>query len=119
VKVTYRQAARDDLIRQFRYYLVEQNLPEIALRFKSAVKRTVKALSQRPRIAPRYILRNTELKTLRSWPVAGFEALRLYFLLEHDTIRIIRILHGKRNVRAILQADRQPQTSYNTSGDPS
>lgn len=109
MQVTYRQAARDDLIRQFRYYLIEQNAPQVAVRFKEAVRKTVKAISQQPAIAPLYILRNPQLRTLRSWPIAGFEMIRLYFLLHDDTMRIIRILHGKRNIRAILERT-QPST---------
>lgn len=103
MKVTYRKASQDDVTRQFRYYLVDQNLPEVAIRFRAAVKKTVKALSRQPKIAPPYILRNPELTTLRSWPVAGFEAIRLYFLLDNDAMRIIRVLHGKRNIRSILE----------------
>ncbi|MGA8026830.1 MAG: type II toxin-antitoxin system RelE/ParE family toxin [Bryobacteraceae bacterium] len=105
MKITYHQAARDDLIRQFRYYMIEQNVPEVAIRFREAVRTTVKAISRQPAIAPPCILRNPELRMLRSWPVAGFETIRLYFLLENDTLRIIRILHGKRNVRVILERD--------------
>lgn len=40
MRICYQQSARDDVIRQFRYYLVEQNLPELALRFRESVKRT-------------------------------------------------------------------------------
>jgi hypothetical protein len=41
LKASYRQAAADDLIRQFRYYLITLDLPEVALRFRDAVKLTV------------------------------------------------------------------------------
>jgi toxin ParE1/3/4 len=70
------------------------------------VKKSVNAISGQPAIAPPFILRNPDLKTLRSWPVAGFEAIRLYFLLDTDVMRIIRILHGKRDIRAILEKER-------------
>jgi hypothetical protein len=40
VKVSYRQAASDDLIRQFRYYLTVVEVPEIAIRFRDAVRQT-------------------------------------------------------------------------------
>jgi plasmid stabilization system protein ParE len=105
LKITYRQASLDDVTRQFRYYLVNQDAPEVAVRFRDSVRRSVKAISAQPAIAPRFILQNPELKTLRSWPVAGFEAVRLYFLLGNDTMRIIRILHGRRNVRTILERE--------------
>jgi toxin ParE1/3/4 len=105
VKVSYRQAARDDLVRQFRYYLVALNLPEIAVRFRDAVRRTVESLRQHPLVGPAYGLRNPRLQNLRSWPVAGFEAIRIYYLLDEDAIRVIRILHGKRDVRRILERE--------------
>jgi plasmid stabilization system protein ParE len=48
MKVLYRQTASDDIIRQFRYYLVTAEAPEIALRFREAVTRTIQSLRQNP-----------------------------------------------------------------------
>jgi len=105
VKVSYRQAASDDLVRQFRYYLVTLNLPDVALRFRTAVRRTVQSLRQHPLVGPRYRSSNPQLQTLRTWAVAGFEAIRIYYLLDEDTIRVIRILHGKRDVKHIFERE--------------
>jgi len=105
VKVSYQQTARDDLVRQFRHYLVGLNLPEVAVRFRDSVRLTVQSLRQRPRVGPHYRLNNPQLQNLRSWPVAGFEAIRIYYVLEEDAMRIIRILHGKRDVRRILERE--------------
>jgi plasmid stabilization system protein ParE len=66
VKITYRQAARDDVTRQFRYYLVTLDLAEVAIRFKEAVRKTAKAIREQPRAAPPYHLRNPQLKNLYS-----------------------------------------------------
>jgi plasmid stabilization system protein ParE len=82
VKVLYRQAASDDVVRQFRYYLIDQNLPEIALRFRNAVRHTVDSLRAHHPVGARYPSRKPELQNLRSWPVAGFEAVRIYYLAE-------------------------------------
>ena len=103
VKVLYRQTASDDIVRQFRYYLVDADAPEIAVRFREAVKRTIQSLAQSPHVGPRYSSSNPRLRNLRSWPVAGFEAIRIYYTLDEDTMHIIRILHGKRDVKRILQ----------------
>jgi len=46
VKVSYRQIASHDVVRQFRYYLVTLNLPEVAIRFQDTVRRTVQSLCQ-------------------------------------------------------------------------
>jgi toxin ParE1/3/4 len=53
-------------------------------------------------VGPRYSSSNPRVHNLRSWPVAGFEAIRIYYSLEADAMHIIRILHGKRDVRRIL-----------------
>jgi toxin ParE1/3/4 len=105
VKVIYRQAASDDLIRQFRHYLVTLDLPEIAVRFREAVRRTVESLRRHPLVGPRYTSSAPQLQNLRSWPVAGFEAIRIYYLVEEETIHVIRILHGKRDVKRILEGE--------------
>lgn len=104
MRVFYRRAARDDVVRQFRYYLVSLDLPEIAVRFRDAVRLTIRSLRHRPLIAPRYDSGNPELRSLRSWPVIGFEAIRIYYLPDEDAIYIVRILHGRRDVRAILES---------------
>jgi plasmid stabilization system protein ParE len=105
VKVAYRQAASDDVARQFRYYLVSVNAPQVAVRFHSAVRAGVRSLVQHPFLGPRYPVRNPQLRNLRFWPVPGFDAICIYYLVEGDTIRVIRILHGKRDVRRILERD--------------
>jgi toxin ParE1/3/4 len=106
VKVLYRRTASDDVIRQFRYYLVTKNLPEVAVRFRDAVRRTVESLRQHPLVGPRYHSNNPQLQSLRSWPVAGFEAIRIYYLLDNDAICVIRVLHGKRDLKRILERER-------------
>ena len=92
-------------MRQFRYYLLSVDAPWIAIRFREAVSRTIQSLliSQNPHVGPRYSSSNPRVHNLRSWPVAGFEAIRIYYSLEADAMHIIRILHGKRDVRRILR----------------
>jgi len=105
VKVLYRQSAVDDIVCQFRYYLIAVDVPEIAIRFCEAVRRTIASVRQNPLVGPRYSSANSRLQNLRSWPVAGFEAIRIYYLLlDEDSIHIVRILHGKRDVKRILES---------------
>ena len=105
MKVIYRQAASDDVVRQFRYYLVEQNLPEIALRFRDAFRRTIESLREHPLVGARYRSNSPRIENLRSWPVAGFEAVRIYYLADDDAIHLIRVLHGKRDVNSVLERE--------------
>jgi plasmid stabilization system protein ParE len=82
VKVSYRQAASDDLVRQFRYYLTVVDVPEIAIRFRDAVRQTIRSLRQNPLVGPCYFSNNPQLRNLRSWPVVGFEAIRIYYFFD-------------------------------------
>jgi len=67
VKPAMRPAARDDIVRQFRYYLVDQDKPARANRFLKAVENTIGKILRAPnRGAPRH-LSNRALANLRSW----------------------------------------------------
>jgi len=91
-------------VRQYRYYLVTLNLPEV-VRFRDAVRRTVQSLRHHPFVGPHYRSSKPQFQNLRTWPVTGFEATRIYYLLDDDTIRVIRILHGKRDVKRIFERE--------------
>ena len=67
-----------------------------------AEQRVVQSLSQNPHVGPRYSYSNPRFQDLRSWPVVGFEAIRIYYALQEDAIHIIRILHGKRESRGLV-----------------
>jgi plasmid stabilization system protein ParE len=48
-------------------------------------------------------LKNPALKNLRAWPVQGFEDMRLFYATEGKILRIIRVLHAKRDIKRILE----------------
>ena len=91
------------MIRQFRYYLVEKDAPRTAVRFREAVVESLKRLQALPRIGS--VVR-CSIPGLRCWPVKGFEAIRIYYLESPRSLRVVRILHGSRNVRRILKEER-------------
>lgn len=103
MRVEYSEVASDDLVRQFRYYSLDANVPEVADRFEKAVTQTMKSLGGRPYLGARFSPEIRQHRDLRSWPVAGFEVIRIYYEVDTDVIRIIRVLHGMRNVRRILE----------------
>jgi plasmid stabilization system protein ParE len=92
-------------VRQFRYYLVSKDLPEVAVRFLEAVRRTIDQLRKHPHVGPRYRTANPQLQNLRSWPITGFEAMRVYYAPEQDVLHVVRILHGKRDVKHIIAGE--------------
>ena len=97
-----RPQARDDIIRQFRWHLLEQEAPETAFRFLDAVEESVGQLLGMPEMGSPRVLKNPALAGLRVWPVKGFEDIRIYYLVRAESLRVVRILHGKRDISRIL-----------------
>jgi plasmid stabilization system protein ParE len=103
VNSVIRPRARDDIIRQFRWYLVQQDAPEVAYRFVDAVEESIEQLIRMPHMGAPKALRNSALEGLRAWPVEGFEDIRIFYLVQEQTLKVVRILHGKRDITRILE----------------
>jgi toxin ParE1/3/4 len=79
VKHIIRQAAKDDIIRQFRYYLREDAL-EASTRFLDAVDESIEAICRMPHLGAPKLLKNPILSGLRSWAVKGFEDILIFYV---------------------------------------
>jgi toxin ParE1/3/4 len=102
VKAVIRPRAQDDILRQFRWYLVEPDAPDAAFRFVEAVEAPV---VRAPNMGAPRKLRSPALKGLRIWPVKDFNDFLIFYVVAGDTVRVIRILHGKRDVDRILKKE--------------
>ena len=100
-----RPRARDDVMRQFRWYLVEQQAPVAAFRFLDAVEDSVEQLRRMPEIGAPKMLSNAALTGLRVWPVKGFEEIGIYYTVRDEILKVVRLLHGKRDIKRILQRE--------------
>ena len=103
MKVELFPRAESDIIRQFRYYLVDQDAPLIAVRFRQAVIESINHLKPHPRISSLFL---GSIPGLRSWPVNGFDMIRIYYLYDPSRLRVVRVLHGKRDVRQMLRQEK-------------
>ncbi len=103
MKVEVFPRARTDIINQFRYYLLDKDAPEVAVRFRAAVTESIQQLKANPRIGSRF---PCSIPGLRSWPVKGFDMIRIYYADDPGRLRVVRILHGMRNVRQILKKEK-------------
>jgi toxin ParE1/3/4 len=111
VKHAIRPAARDDILRQFRYYLREDAF-DAATRFLDAVDESIEAICQMPHIGAPKQSKNPVLAGLRSWPVKGFEDLLIFYLVQPDALRVVRILHGKRDIQRILECEKNDESHH-------
>ena len=83
----------------------------MAERFLSAVQRTIEGIIRTPQGGAPKRLSREALRGLRSWPVKGFEDVRVYYLFYEASVRVVRVLHGKRHINNILEkeSDDAPQ----------
>lgn len=101
MKPVIRTSARRDILNQFVYFLDQGALPA-AEKFLEAVKETVSKILERPSMGAPKRLKNFRFKGLRKWSVSGFDVIQIYYLVAHDEIQILRVLHGKRDVDRLL-----------------
>jgi plasmid stabilization system protein ParE len=106
MKVTWRQSAKDDVLRQFRYCLAVQDASEAAANFCLSLRQTIDTLLETwARHGPRL---SAQQLALRSWPVAEFEKIRIYYVVHSRGLRVIRIIDGNPNVGLHLRSERAP-----------
>ena len=105
MNVSIRSAAREDILRQYSYYLIEKEAVRVAQRFLDAVQATIEMLCGMPSMGTPKIFENARLVGLRSWPVDGFSAIRIYYYHDDETLRVLRVLHGKRDLDPLLEEE--------------
>ena len=105
MKHVIRPAAQDGIIRQFRYYLMA-GAEEAATRFLDSVEESIDAICRMPNIGTPKLFKNPNLAGLRSWGVKGFEDILIFYLVQPDAQFIVRILHGRRDLKTILQREK-------------
>ncbi len=105
MKFAIRPLAREDILRQYEYYLLEVESELVAVRFLTAVQSAIAQVCRQPGTGSPKALRNLKLAGLRSWPVRGFPNMRVYYLLSNDVLRVVRVLHGKRDIELILEEE--------------
>jgi toxin ParE1/3/4 len=108
VKQVIRPNAKADILRQFRYYLLEDAL-DAAIRFLDAVDESIDALCKMPEIGAPKQFKNPILAGLRSWAVKGFEDILIFHIVQPDALRVVRVLHGKRDLKKILEREKNDE----------
>ena len=96
-------SAEEDILRQFEWY-AERGLPDIARRFRAATREAIDALTAMPGAGAPRPIGNPRLAGLRSWAVKGFDEFRVYYLTQPELLLVLRVLHGKRDIGALLES---------------
>jgi plasmid stabilization system protein ParE len=102
VKLFIQTAAEEDMLHQYEW-CESRGLLDVADRFSAAVYASIAAAVKNPKAGAPKRVRNPQLAGLRSWPVRGFDEFHVYYIAhDDDVLAVIRVLHDKRDVGAIL-----------------
>ncbi len=102
LKVILRQKARSDLLDVFDY--INARNPTAAARWLAAAHRTIHSvIAEHPHIGVGRDYNRPSLAGVRALAVRGFKNYLIYYRVDRDTIRIIRVLHGARDVPNVLE----------------
>lgn len=99
-----RPKADQDLQDQAYYYATAAS-PEVGHRFLVAAHDTIALLATQPNMDWHAGLRRTDLRGLRVFRVADFERILLLYLPLLDGVEILRVVHGSRNLQALLRRE--------------
>ena len=99
--VVKRPRAEADLIAGYAY-LGEHASARTADRFLAAVEKTLGLIASSPGIGTPHATNNPHLAGLRTFPVTKFKRFILFYQAFDDRIELVRVLHGARDIRRIL-----------------
>jgi toxin ParE1/3/4 len=100
--INLRPAARRDLLEHFDYLRGEAGV-ETAVRFLIATEQAINLLAGRPRIGRICGFTGRISNRFRQWPLPGFENWLIFYLPLKNGVDILRILHGPRDLNALLE----------------
>jgi len=84
---------------------IEMDSSSAAKRFLDAATAGFRRLSDAPRIGVRVESTNVALIGLRRWRVPGFENHLIFYRVTEESIEIVRVLHGARDIESILSGE--------------
>ena len=76
-----------------------------AFRLFDSIRLTLTQIAKIPKIGVSYPLQNSRLAGLRKWQVKDFSNYIIFYLEKPEHIEVVRILHGARDIRFVLEND--------------
>lgn len=101
LEIVKHSLAKDDLAELAEF--IRRRSPRTALRFLKAAERSLSLLAELPELgaAVEFPL-PAELAGLRCWRIRGFKKHLIFYRFDENTLEVIRILYGTRDIAALL-----------------
>jgi toxin ParE1/3/4 len=103
MRVIVDPVADRDVDEHFRY--IARDSLEAAVRFLHAVRVEDRKLVDMPGMGARREFETPELEGVRSWSVGGFPNHLIFYRPEANGIRVLRVLHGARDIERVLRSE--------------
>lgn len=103
-RILRRRVAQRDLIDHF-VFLSENASIDVARRFLAATASTFELLARMPEIGRKRAFRNPRYSGTRMLPVKGFERYLVFYRPLSDSIEVLRVLHGARDIESLFRRD--------------
>jgi toxin ParE1/3/4 len=100
-EVFVRARARRDILSSADY-LDEHGSPETAQRFLDATQSTFQALAKMPKLGTLCAFHRPALRSIRRWPVKGFENWLIFYQPRRNGVEIVNVIHGARDIETLL-----------------
>ena len=107
-EVLKRPQVRKDIMEQADYLaLTSMNASD---RFLQAIQKAFRKIAETPGIGSPRDFGDPKLLGLRALLVPGFPKVGIYYLYDDETVEIVRVLHGARDVAGILGPERDEES---------
>jgi toxin ParE1/3/4 len=93
------QAERD--IEECFVYIAEDNLDK-GVYFLAAVEDALEHLAKFPHLGKQREFEDKRFQNIRMWRVKGYESYLIFYAVTENTIEVIRVLHGSRDIEDLF-----------------
>ena len=100
----FRPQFEADLLEQMEYFEREAGMV-VADRFFTALKNSIRFLSEFPDVGDRCGFANPRLSGVRAWPINGFRKWLIFFRRTDAGLECVRLLHGHRDWMTVFNTD--------------
>lgn len=104
LRLEVRAAARADLTDHYVWLASEASL-DVAEAMAANADVALFRLLDHPGVGSPVKTKQAELAALRKWKIPGFPRLLIFYLVEGETLSVVRILHGAQDWMRYLEAD--------------
>ena len=100
-RISLSDAAANDILEQADWYESQANA-RLGKRWESAVSQALLPVVRNPRSGAPCTFKAVELRSLRRIPIAGFPRHLVFYRAEKDTVLILRVIHGARDLESLF-----------------